>query len=130
MLTEAALGGWVDDLQGLKENVILGHLIPAGSGFRRYQNMRIKQLGEPIPLIPDLPVELAAGAALGGGLDEQPALIFSGLGLTDTTPPAEGKTGELERERDLRLVGVCELRHEVVPGARLECRLVDALDEG
>ncbi|MCH7839080.1 MAG: DNA-directed RNA polymerase subunit beta', partial [Planctomycetes bacterium] len=96
VLTEAALGGWVDDLQGLKENVILGHLIPAGSGFRRYQKMRVKQLGEPIPLIPDLPVELAAGTALGVGLGEQPSLIFAGLGLKDSAPPAEGKPVESE----------------------------------
>ncbi|MFQ5591359.1 MAG: DNA-directed RNA polymerase subunit beta' [Phycisphaerae bacterium] len=54
VLTEAALGGVVDELRGLKENVILGHLIPAGSAFSRYQAMRVKQIGEPLPLIPDI----------------------------------------------------------------------------
>ena len=34
VLTEAALAGKVDHLVGLKENVILGHLVPAGTGFR------------------------------------------------------------------------------------------------
>jgi DNA-directed RNA polymerase subunit beta' len=34
VLAEAALAGRVDPLDGLKENVILGRLIPAGSGFR------------------------------------------------------------------------------------------------
>jgi DNA-directed RNA polymerase subunit beta' len=34
VLAEAALAGRVDPLEGLKENVILGRLIPAGSGFR------------------------------------------------------------------------------------------------
>jgi DNA-directed RNA polymerase subunit beta' len=34
VLTEAALRGAEDDLIGLKENVLLGHLIPAGTGFR------------------------------------------------------------------------------------------------
>jgi DNA-directed RNA polymerase subunit beta' len=53
VLTEAALSGSCDELRGLKENVILGHLIPAGSGFRRYQRMRIKQIGEPIPVLAD-----------------------------------------------------------------------------
>ncbi|MBP3695430.1 MAG: DNA-directed RNA polymerase subunit beta' [Thermoguttaceae bacterium] len=38
VLTEAALAGKVDYLIGLKENVILGHLIPAGTGFRAYQD--------------------------------------------------------------------------------------------
>jgi DNA-directed RNA polymerase subunit beta' len=34
VLTEAALAGKVDPLVGLKENVLLGHLVPAGTGFR------------------------------------------------------------------------------------------------
>jgi DNA-directed RNA polymerase subunit beta' len=37
VLTEAALASRVDHLIGLKENVILGHLVPAGTGFRKYQ---------------------------------------------------------------------------------------------
>jgi DNA-directed RNA polymerase subunit beta' len=37
VLTEAAIQGKVDRLLGLKENVIIGHLIPAGTGMRRYQ---------------------------------------------------------------------------------------------
>ena len=47
MLTEASLRGAEDHLVGLKENVLLGHLIPAGTGFRRYQNIRVKYLVEP-----------------------------------------------------------------------------------
>jgi DNA-directed RNA polymerase subunit beta' len=42
VLTEAALAGKVDNLVGLKENVILGHLIPAGTGFRTYQDAEIR----------------------------------------------------------------------------------------
>ncbi|GMW02716.1 MAG: DNA-directed RNA polymerase subunit beta' [Candidatus Hydrogenedentota bacterium] len=38
VLTEAALSGKRDYLRGLKENVIIGHLIPAGTGFREYQD--------------------------------------------------------------------------------------------
>ena len=38
MLTEAALSEKVDDLKGLKENVIIGKLIPAGTGLARYRN--------------------------------------------------------------------------------------------
>ena len=44
VLTEAALAGAVDLLVGLKENVILGHLIPAGTAFNPYLNLRIKRL--------------------------------------------------------------------------------------
>ncbi|MCA8990297.1 MAG: DNA-directed RNA polymerase subunit beta', partial [Planctomycetaceae bacterium] len=41
VLTEAALAGRVDKLVGLKENVILGHLIPAGTGFRTFQESEV-----------------------------------------------------------------------------------------
>jgi DNA-directed RNA polymerase subunit beta' len=43
VLTEAALAGKVDRLLGLKENVILGHLVPAGTGFRMYHRTRVKK---------------------------------------------------------------------------------------
>ena len=39
VLSEAAVRGKADTLNGLKENVIVGHLIPAGTGNRRYQNL-------------------------------------------------------------------------------------------
>jgi DNA-directed RNA polymerase subunit beta' len=42
VLTEAALSGKVDRLIGLKENVILGHLIPAGTGFRTIQESEVR----------------------------------------------------------------------------------------
>jgi len=42
VLTEAALSGKVDQLVGLKENVILGHLIPAGTGFRAVQESEVR----------------------------------------------------------------------------------------
>ena len=42
VLTEAALGGKVDNLVGLKENVILGHLVPAGTGFRIHQDAEVR----------------------------------------------------------------------------------------
>jgi len=41
VLTEAALAGKRDELVGLKENVILGHLVPTGTGFREYQKTRV-----------------------------------------------------------------------------------------
>ena len=48
VLTEAALAGKVDYLVGLKENVILGHLIPAGTGFRTHQEAEVR-LNAPVP---------------------------------------------------------------------------------
>ncbi|HQL72837.1 MAG TPA: DNA-directed RNA polymerase subunit beta' [Phycisphaerae bacterium] len=53
VFTEAALAGKIDELRGLKENVILGHLIPAGTSFKPYLEMRIKrnvEFGELPPL--------------------------------------------------------------------------------
>ena len=41
ILTEASVKGKVDKLQGLKENVIIGKLIPAGTGMKRYQDIKI-----------------------------------------------------------------------------------------
>jgi DNA-directed RNA polymerase subunit beta' len=43
VLTEAAIHGKVDPLIGLKENVILGKLIPAGTGMKRYRNVKIEE---------------------------------------------------------------------------------------
>ncbi|CAN5862742.1 DNA-directed RNA polymerase subunit beta' [soil metagenome] len=47
VLTEASLKGATDDLFGLKENVLLGHLIPAGTGFRPYQSLKPLAIGAP-----------------------------------------------------------------------------------
>jgi DNA-directed RNA polymerase subunit beta' len=62
VLTEAALSGKRDDLLGLKENVIVGHMIPAGTGFKKYLGLKLvreepppqaaasgEAKGEPIP---------------------------------------------------------------------------------
>ena len=41
VLTEAAIKGKVDHLVGLKENVIIGKLIPAGTGLKRYRDIQL-----------------------------------------------------------------------------------------
>lgn len=46
VLTEAAIKGKVDPLLGLKENVIIGKLIPAGTGMSRYRNVKITEVSE------------------------------------------------------------------------------------
>ena len=47
VLTDAAVSGQTDRLFGLKENVILGRLIPAGSGFSSFQNLEVTQQAQP-----------------------------------------------------------------------------------
>ncbi len=54
VLTEAATTGRVDALRGFKENVIMGHLIPAGTGFPTYRKVKLKPL---IKSIEDTPQE-------------------------------------------------------------------------
>ena len=50
VLTQASLSGKIDNLCGLKENVILGHLIPAGTAFKPYLEIKVKHLAEaPLP---------------------------------------------------------------------------------
>ena len=66
VLTEAAIKGKVDHLHGLKENVIIGKLIPAGTGMECYRNVEV------------LPVEQSSAASVAGdddhsGTDEAPA---------------------------------------------------------
>jgi DNA-directed RNA polymerase subunit beta' len=48
VLTEAATLGKVDNLRGFKENVIMGHLIPAGTGFPAHRDVELVELGEPV----------------------------------------------------------------------------------
>jgi len=49
VLTEASISGKVDHLRGLKENVTMGRLIPAGTGFEWYRNVRIPPDEPPPP---------------------------------------------------------------------------------
>src|SRR5579875_1061765 len=63
VLTEAAISGKVDYLRGLKENVIMGRLIPAGTGLERYRNIQLLTeipKEEPQPIEPELTPEEAA----------------------------------------------------------------------
>ncbi len=63
VLTEAAISGKVDYLRGLKENVIMGRLIPAGTGLEHYRNIRLltqPPAEAPAPAEPELTPEEAA----------------------------------------------------------------------
>jgi DNA-directed RNA polymerase subunit beta' len=102
VLTEAALAGKVDGLVGLKENVILGHLIPAGTGFHSVQGAEVRirpaalealaqekeqVLSRSFPLLDSAPATAGDGDRVGGGATNGP-----------TTPAAEplAPTGGLD----------------------------------
>jgi DNA-directed RNA polymerase subunit beta' len=61
VLTEAATRARVDYLRGFKENVIMGHIIPAGTGFDYHRKVELKPLVE-LPEEPEAPVETAETA--------------------------------------------------------------------
>ena len=64
VLTEASIAGKEDTLVGLKENVILGHLIPAGTAFKPYLDMTVAHNGEPVEEEEaELPIPAAEPAA-------------------------------------------------------------------
>ena len=57
MLTEAAISGRIDYLRGLKENVIMGRLIPAGTGMPMYRKLRLESEKQAL-----MPLEEVEGA--------------------------------------------------------------------
>ena len=66
MLTDAAVRGARDDLKGLKENIIIGHLIPAGTGIHRYEDVEfmVEQAFYDEAILPlEDPDDLGAGLA-------------------------------------------------------------------
>jgi len=78
VLTEAAINGKVDYLRGLKENVIMGRLIPAGTGMEFYR--RLKIAGEDVVEEEPLPEqEIALGEGLRDYSDETAGIYAGGL---------------------------------------------------
>jgi DNA-directed RNA polymerase subunit beta' len=57
VLTEASISGKIDQLRGLKENVTMGRLIPAGTGFEWYRRVQIPADEPPPPPLPPQPAE-------------------------------------------------------------------------
>ena len=67
VLTDAAIRGKKDPLLGLKENVIIGKIIPAGTGMARYREMEPKEVtvaSENVYSISDIEAQMAAEDAL------------------------------------------------------------------
>ena len=103
VLTEAAIRGKSDSLLGLKENVIIGKLIPAGTGMSRYRSVRVMTTGEGAmsdddaramfglpPRIDDSDVAETARELLGGGslqavgsLDGDGEADLAAVGMTE-----------------------------------------------
>jgi DNA-directed RNA polymerase subunit beta' len=95
VLTDAALEGRVDHLRGLKENVIIGKLIPAATGLRRYRQLEIEpvrrapallefDLDEPFSMIGDDDDGFLLGQGDGGTYSFEP----------DFEPAEEEATGD------------------------------------
>jgi DNA-directed RNA polymerase subunit beta' len=95
VFTDAALEGKTDRLLGLKENVIIGKLIPAATGLRRYRRLDIEpteplvRATDEIGLLDD--AELAAGLGLDRDLDFSFGDGANGFGddLADLATPSE-----------------------------------------
>jgi len=65
VLTEAATMGKVDYLRGFKENVIMGHIIPAGTGYTTHRRVELKPMVEPLPIEEPEPVALLESPLVG-----------------------------------------------------------------
>lgn len=93
VLTDAAISARVDPLLGLKENVIIGKLIPAGTGLGRYRHIKVRPKHVGISLLEEVEA-LASGAKARAGSAEdifgQPEYVYEGeLGEESDEEPAE-----------------------------------------
>ncbi len=88
VLTEAAINGKVDYLRGLKENVIMGRLIPAGTGMEYYRGVKIA--GEDVVEEEPIAEEVSLAGDLGGYEDEARSVYAGGL----TEEPGEETLAE------------------------------------
>ena len=112
VLTEAAVRGKKDELVGLKENVIIGRLIPAGTGLPSYRSLELATPdGEPLivlppakPAAPSLPLleDEDEIAALTGATQVRPnPLAMDGFQEEDLTPSAgRGFASETDRDNE------------------------------
>jgi DNA-directed RNA polymerase subunit beta' len=98
VLTEAAIQGKVDNLVGLKENVIIGRLIPAGTGMKTYRELRVEgPPGEAILYAPSREAELLRSAFGGPDLAAPEEDLIRDLAEVDLPRPDgddEDESGE------------------------------------
>jgi len=111
VLTEAAIAGRRDQLVGLKENVILGHMVPTGTGFRDHYRTRVKknidfgEIGSGVGFVHvagDAEMEALLSGGTSGAPEEVLALAATGsegaLPSSPPTPVASGGGGGLPSE--------------------------------
>jgi hypothetical protein len=96
VLTQAAIEGKYDPLLGLKENVIIGKLIPAGTGMPMYRGVDVWGKGVPrhreVDIFAELDAEFGGGSGDGGGDGE-----LAGVAATPSADlPAPDTSGELD----------------------------------
>ena len=98
VLTEAALAGRTDGLVGLKENVILGHLIPAGTGFHTIQEAEVRihaaaleELAAEKERVLERSFPLLESALQGGGSDGAPVSNGEGASTSVAEPIASAE---------------------------------------
>jgi DNA-directed RNA polymerase subunit beta' len=101
VLTDAAIEGKIDRLHGLKENVIIGKLIPAATGLKQYRQITIEPT-EPLPVTfahPEAEAELLAALE---EIGEGDGFDLDALGLPFEEPSADGdaEAAELETPAD------------------------------
>ena len=91
-MTDAAIRGAKDDLMGLKENIIIGHLIPAGTGVYRYQEVDIEGVSVPAPIVEEAPEPTMEEILAAGDEDEdfRPGKAGAVAGAT-LSPPGIAK---------------------------------------
>ena len=100
MLTEAAVRGMHDDLRGLKENVIVGRLIPAGTGFAHHEERRRSEEDILSEELRDLEDALTAGAESSAAPEavETAESLVAELGGEKSDEPAENPDASAQSE--------------------------------
>jgi DNA-directed RNA polymerase subunit beta' len=88
VLTEAAMQGKTDPLLGLKENVIIGKLIPAGTGLPNYRNVTVEPTEE--ARAEHYPARLFAGDDAFGATDDLSFVDFETFSSEDSAPASDG----------------------------------------
>jgi len=110
VLTEAAISGRVDQLRGLKENVIMGRLIPAGTGMEFYRNVRIA---------PDSTVQEVRAEEI----DDSQLYLEAAIAASTARPPQD----LIEEEPELDEMLDADLDETIVDDSELEAFAGDEL---
>ncbi|MDI6716018.1 MAG: DNA-directed RNA polymerase subunit beta' [Actinomycetota bacterium] len=104
VLTDAAIAGKSDPLLGLKENVIIGKLIPAATGMSRYRTIRVKAVGEEEPYMEVVETTVPSKALFGEEsedlMEEGPSLVGAVETVGEVTSPEEEEGYSLAEDVD------------------------------